>query len=368
MKRGLLLIGSVVMLVTVGLVVARPFRGDEGGSPSETTAGSGPAPTTSLDDGPTSAPPATTQPPAARSLGTFDDVGAVTSGCPSGFSCSGFSVRCPDVSGDHTGALAVREPSEDVRGMIVLFSGGSGVTWWDNGRPEAARFIEDVLGDGLVVVEVSWSESWLLPEAGDEPGLAAVACRPATVIQDIHDRLYIPLGLEDTDGRCGFCVSGNSGGATQVAIALSHYGLEPLIDVAVLTGGPPHAGLASGCLSEGADDPRAYSVQQARDIDGAFGARRGGPCERRDPTFTATWDANDPALGGSDHTYAHTAVVVVLGVKDDTVAPSHARLYVDQLESAGSPNVEVLEVLELGHRIEASREGLGAVRAALVGA
>ncbi len=263
-------------------------------------------------------------------------------------------MRCPGVSEPARGLLATAPATGKPRGVLLFFSGGDGTRYWGD-RGESVDFFAKLRRDGFTLVQVRWLDSWMESATGERVGPARLACRPATVIKWAHDRLFEPLRLSPvTVGRCGFCVTGNSGGATQVAYALSHFGLEIVLDAVVPTGGPPHAALAKSCLG----DDRAYALPAGK-IDGSYGFVRGkGPCASGDESFRARWTSDGIATGGNDFFHPRTRVAFILGGQDPTSAVPQAADYVSRLRAARSPRVTVHRPPNVPHGIAASAEGL----------
>ena len=201
-------------------------------------------------------------------LGTFVPLTGGVGDCPAGYLCSNFKVTaCPNVSLDASGELAQASPTSGTpKGVAVFFSGGLGDTWWKTGVGIAADLLTRLHEqDGLVVVQVRWIDSWLKAASGEDAGSAHLACRPATVVKWVHDTIYAPLGLTPALGQCGFCITGNSGGASQVSYALSNFGLDTILNAVIPTGGPPHAAQYKGCLPGFVG--YAYNTTQVQHID-----------------------------------------------------------------------------------------------------
>jgi len=302
---------------------------------------------------------------AARPLGTVTASDDGTTCLPGAARCVAFSVACPGLSTDAVGELDVR-PAAQPRGVVVLFTGSNGGRWWaDEGRGDL-DYLAGLGRDGLITVQVRWKRgSWLDAAPGEEAGTAAVACRPATVIRWVHDEVYAPLGLTPAPLTCGFCVTGNSGGASQVTYPLAYYGLEAILDVVVATAGPPHAALAAGCLRRPGEEALWYDENTANGrIDDSFGFAPGtGPCARRDASYVDRWRAESIDTGGNDYYYPDTLVQFFFGTRDETGAVPHGQTYVDALRTAGSPHVAT-EVLEgVPHSLNA--DALTRVRAVL---
>lgn len=293
-------------------------------------------------------------------LGTFVPGGDVVTNCPVGFRCSAFSVSCSGVTNDANGFLAVRDTTAAFRGVLVFFTGGSGGSWWTNQGIDVAAFGERLRGLGFTIAQVRWGNNWIESSPGNDAGTAHLGCRPATVINYLHDTLYAGVARSET-GRCGFCISGNSGGASQVSYALSHYGLETILDAVVPTGGPPHADLTKACL----DPAYGYALDTRNFLDRGFGYFAGnGPCATRDPTFTPRWTAESVGTGGSDYEHAPTRVHIVIGDQDAGMQQI-AATYLDRLRATGTPLIYTIAV-NTPHAVYSTDAGRAAIEAAIL--
>lgn len=295
-------------------------------------------------------------------LGSFKANGAASDDCPAGLTCSRFTVTCPGVQGSITGRLGTGRANGTPRGVVVLFSGGGGTTWWTEGGPDG-QFLTDMRAEGFTMVVVRWTAAWLESAHGERAGPAHLACRPATAVKWIHDHVYAPLKVDAEPGRCGFCITGNSGGASQVAYTLSHYGLESILDAVIPTSGPPHAALVKGCLQQGVSTGW-FAEASAAVIDSSYGYGRNGPCVRHDKSYTSRWRQDAPDTAG-DHAYPRTRVHVIVGDRDPTSAVPHALDFVAAAQGGGSPWVVQQVVGGMRHRLQASEAGLAALAAAI---
>lgn len=291
--------------------------------------------------------------------------------CPQGAECTEIEVDCPEVADPGVAAVATSPATGETRGVVLLFSGGKGSNWWEDGvqrgSADGAPFVADLQSAGFEVVQVRWPLGFSANPSGEAVGFARLACRSATVVRWVHDNRYQPLGVDPAPGTCGFCVSGNSGGASQSAWSLTHYGLADLVDAAVFTGGPPHAAIATGCLQEG-DEAYWYDGSTTQGFDEVYGAARGGqgPCSSHDDDFRDLMEADSVDLGGVDYVYPETRVVFIFGDHDRTVAPTHAEDYVERLQDEGSPMVAVETVPDMGHEVTEFPNGLRALYNAII--
>jgi hypothetical protein len=228
--------------------------------------------------------------------------------------------------------------------MVVITVGGLGV-----GMEGVHRgFVSGLNRDGFEVVIVSWTDSWLESAPSEEAGPARLACRAATAILWVHDNLYQDLGVSQSEvGRCGFCLTGNSGGATQIAYALSFYGLAGIVDAAVLSAGPPHAAIDEGCMAE--NQGLAYVGIAARNIDLSYGFSGGeGACARRDQTFLEQWNQDSVDTGGV-YSFPDTRIVFVFVEGDPSGGVEHGRFYLERLRAADTPMVSEKSIPGVEH-------------------
>ncbi len=315
-----------------------------------------------------------TQPlrPAPLPLGTFTLGGPQEGRCPDGQTCTNFTVSdCTNVSKPRDGVIAYAPAVGTPRGMVVFFSGGGGTYFWSTIDVAAETLVDDVRAEGLAVVQVRWTSAWEAAEVGeDDAGGAHVACRPATAVDWIHNNLYADLDVASHGvGACGFCVTGTSGGASQSAYPLSHYGLEDILDAIVPVSGPTHSAMAKGCLRNPGEEDYWYAGVSTRNIDNTFGYLGSeGPCRDNstDPYWERRWDDESVSTQGSDYTHPRTRVHLVIGENDKPMR-AHSRDYYERLIEAGSTNV-VREVIPgMPHSVTKSSAGLAAMKAALVG-
>lgn len=293
-------------------------------------------------------------------LGTFTSASSGQASCPGGSDCSSFFVDCPGVRDSMRGYLATGDSVGATRGVVMFFSSGGGTDWWEHGGQFAAAFLDDLRADGMTVVQVRWEGSWLNAASGEDAGPAHLACRSATVIDWVHDHHPLPA---HAGRRCGFCLTGNSGGASQISYALTHYSRASIVDRLVPTGGPPHAAIYEGCID--GSGPEAHTPNEAAKIDASYGFLTGaGPCATHNASWAQRWREESVNVGGT-YLYPGTDVRFVIGDRDDTSAPALADFYIDKLRAAGT-DVEVNVVAGMPHSIQSSADGMAALRAALL--
>jgi len=214
---------------------------------------------------------------------------------------------------------------------VLFFTGGDGTGWWSEQDTNLPAIVSELRSLGYTVAQARWATSWLESSTNDQAGQAHLACRPATLIQFLHDSYYVPMGITNKPvGMAGFCISGNSGGSSQVGYALSHYGLGNILDVVIPTGGPPHSALAISCMTNG-NVNCLFDVPTLEFIDRGFGFyNNNGPAVRHDPGFIPRWLEESVSSGGNDYVHPTTRINFIVGDLDAAMQ-CIARNYFDRL-------------------------------------
>jgi hypothetical protein len=301
-------------------------------------------------------------------LGMINTNSLTDSQVPSGYTSRGFTVRCPGVSNNISGFLAIRQRTGAPRGLLVMLTGGDGDKYWTSQHTGAYALAEELRTLGFTIVQVRWVSSWLESAPGEEAGPARLGCRPATVIKYIHDHYYLPLGVQSSRvGEAGFGVTGNSGGASQTCYALSYYGLDTIIDVAIPTGGPPHAALAKACMNTPGQEAYWYATNTLHDIDRCFGFfNNNGPAFRHDPAYIPRWIEQSHSTGGHDYYHPRTRVHFIQG-ETDWKMRVNAQDYMDRLKAAGTPFLVSEIAPNTAHAVYGTDAGRAAIKNALLG-
>jgi hypothetical protein len=249
--------------------------------------------------------------------------------------------------------------------VVVFYAGADGTTFWSERGNRSLPFLKGLRAEGLTVVQVRWVTPWLQATRGEDVGPARLACRPATVARWIHDEYRVARGTPSRP--CGFCISGQSGGASQVAYALARYGLDRFVDVMIPTSGPPHAAIQDGCAGPEGRPSTFNRKHQAGFFDVSYGFLDGdGPCARRDASYVPRWTADSVEVGG-DYDHPDTTIRFVFGGRDSTAAPYHALRYVDRLRDDQDNRVTVVVSPCMAHGVQDDADGLAAIRSALLG-
>ena len=178
--------------------------------------------------------PSQTVPP----LGTVTESAANCAAGPiAGTTCRQLQVACPGLR-PLPAQIRITRPATGVpfRGTVVIGSGGDGGGFYAS--QEGGRILaEEIAAMGFQVVDRRW-------EGGtntNEGGLKKQSCHYATLVTWIHDHIH----------KAGkFVVTGNSGGSAEIGYALTTWGRGDILDVAILSSGPPLSRLDYACVKE----------------------------------------------------------------------------------------------------------------------
>src|SRR5437016_8866118 len=288
--------------------------------------------------------------------------------CPAGFNCHGFTVSCPSVSNAIQGFWAIAPHQGAARGFVLFFTGGDGTSWWSTQVPELTALVDELRSLGFTVAQARWASSWLESSSGNDAGQAHLACRPATLIQFLHDRYYVPMGITNKQpGVAGFCISGNSGGSSQVGYALSHYGLDDILDVVVPSGGPPHSALAKSCMTNAGQECYWFDPGTLEFIDRGFGFfDNNGPAVRHDASFVPRWLQESVSTGGNDYFHPTTRVNFIIGENDPAMQCISSDYY-NRLRTNGTPLLAYQIAPGTPHPVYSTDIGRAMIKAAILG-
>ena len=173
-------------------------------------------------------------------LGT---VGRVTplSTCPSGYAtgakCFQVTVSCPNTA-DVKVNYGYVNPSGTPRGTIVEFSGGGGTAPYGS-ETTTSRYNPTYLRAGYQIVQTSWATDWEDTGISGAKDLKAAACRPATLLNYLHQKLYV--------GNGGMCAQGFSAGSGALGYGMAWYGMSDYLDKVELLSGPVFSDVEKGC-------------------------------------------------------------------------------------------------------------------------
>ncbi len=155
--------------------------------------------------------------------------------------CHALTVTCAGVP---TREVLIREiRPEAPRGTVVLTTGGSGHARYDRAGRESIS--SRLVAADFQVFQLEWmgEEGWLTGSQGR--GFKDLMCGYAELVRWI-------VAERATHGDT-VCAQGNSGGSLQNAYGLAVYGLEEILDMVILSGGPPIVRLEEFCFPDNAD-------------------------------------------------------------------------------------------------------------------
>lgn len=162
--------------------------------------------------------------------------------CPAGYfpgaSCFEATVSCPNAL-DIPVTYGLVDPSGVPRGMIVFFNGSGGTAPYgaaNRGRSYAATYLQA----GYQIVQLAWETDWEDTGITGGRSVKTAACRPATLLNYLHQTLYL--------GDGGMCAQGASAGSAALAYSLSWYGSSNYVDKVELLSGPVLSDIEQGCM------------------------------------------------------------------------------------------------------------------------
>ena len=264
--------------------------------------------------------------------------------------------------------LKISEPSGPVAGTVVLGVGGAGGAFYEKSGPPNDALIMPLLAAGYRVVQRAWKEhGWFPGVGGGSPALQA--CRYATLLTYLHKQRH-------TGG--GFCVSGNSGGSSEIGYALSRYGLGSIIDLAVPTGGSPMGRIDYGCgaspswlsecstlqacsLKEGRGC--TYNANQQENFDTVFEASD-APCvsQTNSAAWSERWREGSIYSGDAVLDFPQTEVHQINGANDCTEALPIGLVWFNAITSTK----KLVVAADTPHQVPSTIQGATAIRDALL--
>jgi pimeloyl-ACP methyl ester carboxylesterase len=297
---------------------------------------------------------------ASPGLGTVSFVSFDGTCLRRGDDCWLVEVKCSGLD-DLRGNLRINYPdyAVPVKGVVLLTEGGSGNTFWGSKTNAAYNAMKGMIKDGYITVELAWKKPWWADSSatldGSFQGYADVSCRPASIARYVKDVFvtYFP--------DRAYCATGTSGGATQIAFALSHYGLHSDFDFFMPVSGPPVADIGIGCYRTPGHESMWYSTGTSQTIDQVFGVDRQGPCVVKDEYYRSLYTNSSAGVGG-DLLFPGLPVHFVFGGGDTTSAVGQGEHYAQLLIDAGNGLVSSETVPDAPHNVHANFYGAEVLR------
>lgn len=272
-----------------------------------------------------------------------------------GDDCWYLQITCPGAIEFDRVEVEITDPSPGVplRGTVVFTKGGAGREFWEEFGAYAQGVMDRLNDQGYRTVQHRWTNGW---SAGTDlsEGLHNLSCRGATLFDYLH--------REISENRA-FCGTGNSGGSSLHAYALSHHGLHAIFELVIPTSGPTASSIEYGCLGgdEAWQADLEFPANSKEAIDGSRGYTDNevGTCEAADETDRAAFRDMDLVQFGGDFEYFYpgTKVHIITGAWDDWNAPEAAALYYDRLLDAGT-DVSMVELEHVGHAVPRFLDGV----------
>jgi hypothetical protein len=313
-------------------------------------------------------------PPDARGDG-LGSVSTVPGSCSNGnlprTTCHLLSVECSGIP-DRMVEVRVSEPPGGVTllGTVMFGTGGGGGSHYEQDS-EALAMLQRLQAAGFRIVQRQWfgAQGWIEGPGG----FAALSCRYASVATWVYETIHV------FDQSAGFCVTGNSGGASEVAYALARWNRGVIFDLAVPTGGPPMGRIDRGCL-DGAD--AGWLAECAALVPGGASTCTGGPaceyaagarmlidsaytpqthCADVDQGFRSTFLDDSAAGPGAALDYPSTRVHFLFGDSDCTEAVPLGLAYAAEITS----EKQIDFVANTPHATFSTPEGATAIEAAI---
>jgi hypothetical protein len=222
---------------------------------------------------------------AQDTLGIIDKVATIE--CPAvglrGATCEAVTVACPEVQ-NYTAYLKIFTPATPV-GFVMLGTGGLGTGLYEDDT-YGQLTIQKLFDNGYTVAEISFGtpfvsaktqpvQGWQVDTNG--AGMRKAACRYATIAYWIKE--------EKTPSK-PFCVSGNSAGSAVIGYGLSHYGIDKVLNFALLSSGPPFSRLDYAC-----DDSQPAKLEYCTNLERGMGVGIPNAQQFVDPAYQPTYPA-----------------------------------------------------------------------------
>lgn len=170
-------------------------------------------------------------------------------GSPAGSACTRIVVGCPSVTAASAVVRVTRPTTTAERGTVVLTTGGDGTRFTSGLSSFSSAMVARFTAEGVVVADLAWDA----PGVWGGPQARTLACRAATALKWAYDTVH-------TGGRSRmFAAQGTSAGASQIAFAIAHYGVD-FLDLANLGAGPPRCPPVVNCLADGQRGPEPLLV------------------------------------------------------------------------------------------------------------
>lgn len=280
-----------------------------------------------------------------------------------GQSCYDLIVRCDQISRTERVELRIGAPtgSASQQGTILFATGGKGNFWWDDVGFNSA-ILTELHAQGFRTIQIKWKRGWFLAEEGQLEDITKLACKPATVARWIYDNIHQQGETQP------FCAAGHSNGASQLAYALTKYGLANVLDLFVAEGGPNWSRVDHSCI-EDVEHAELYGDNGERktiDLGFGFPGNGSGSCSQGDTTAVSLFQKGSLVFGNWQYYYPTTKVAFIIGSDDTTSTADHAMYYYNTLQQAGTPYLSIEVISGAPHAVTGTEAGMDAIQNTLL--
>ena len=244
------------------------------------------------------------------------------------------------------------------KGAVVLDTGGRSVGLYSLQSTEQKQTVKTLVDNNFEVFELYWKNGW--PAGAEGFGFRKAMCGYAEAVQWIaSSKAKQPQTM---------CAQGNSAGGFSIGYGLSSYGLENILDMAILSGGPPASRFDASCF--GTTDPALLGALWPAGaggrglVDIAMGwAKTGSYCKNGGPSSTDRVKAlQDTSLvsptESRDYSFPKTKVNFVNSEGDYSAAHTTGKIYYEVIATAKA----WYQIAGSEHGIDATPEGANKIR------
>ena len=264
-----------------------------------------------------------------------------------------FDVDCHGIPTRQVTVNAFKQ--SDSKGAVVLTTGGTGGNFYSARSGEALETVRLLFRDGYEVYEVRWDGEMGWGTNARGRGFHVAVGGFTELVRYMFHHLF--------DNNDKVIAHGNSGGAFQIAYGLAIYDLDEVLDMVILTGGPPTSDLKAGIFGHedfperwraGAGGRRLTDYMMGWDGEGDYCAKGEAPDHIKNQLDTVSL-----VTDLQPRRYHYNTFVNFVQSDDPTKAHDQARIYYEVITS-GKSYYYLPEVTS--HNVPGSLEGARIIR------